>query len=83
MVYSASDLGPEFEPRPARLRCVLRLINANQQIAFGDNLTKYWEVTCDGAVVIVQKPEISAGSDEPSGSCNYDWGRLYLHLDIH
>ena len=27
---------------------------------------------------ILQKPEISAGTDEPSGSPNYDWGRLYL-----
>ena len=29
---------------------------------------------------ILQKPEISAGTDEPSGSPNYDWGRLYLPL---
>ena len=27
---------------------------------------------------ILQKPEISGGTDEPSGSHNYDWGRLYL-----
>ena len=27
---------------------------------------------------ILQKPEISAGTDEPSGSPNYDWGILYL-----
>ena len=27
---------------------------------------------------ILQKLEISAGTDEPSGAPNYDWGRLYL-----
>ena len=27
---------------------------------------------------ILQKPEVSAGTDEPSGLPNYDWGRLYL-----
>ena len=31
---------------------------------------------------IRQKPEISAGTDEPSGSPNYDWGRLYLDLNL-
>ena len=29
---------------------------------------------------ILQKPGISAGTDEPSGSPNYDWDRLYLTL---
>ena len=27
---------------------------------------------------ILGKPEISAGTDGPSGSPNYDWDRLYL-----
>ena len=27
---------------------------------------------------ILQKPEISTGTDKPSGSPNYGWGRLYL-----
>ena len=31
---------------------------------------------------ILQKPEISAGTDEPSGSANCYWGRLYLYLGL-
>ena len=27
---------------------------------------------------ILQKPEISGGTDEPSGSPSYNWDRLYL-----
>ena len=30
---------------------------------------------------ILQKLEISASTDEPSGLHNYIWGRLYLYLD--
>ena len=43
-------------------------------------------VTCDGlvshpgGVEILQEPGMSVGTDEPSGSPNYDWGRLYLTL---
>ena len=28
--------------------------------------------------IIQRKPGIRAGTDEPSGSPNYDWGGLYL-----
>ena len=31
---------------------------------------------------ILQKPEISAGTDAPSGSLNYDWGRLYVNSRV-
>ena len=56
--------GREFKPWPVHPRCVLRqntklsqclspprCINGNQQnLMLGDNLTKCWEVTCDGLV---------------------------------
>ena len=56
---------------------------------YGDNLTKCWEVTCDGLAshpggvemilrsrFVLRKLEISAGTDESSGSPNYDWRRF-------
>ena len=63
-------------------------MNGNRKIAWGGgaNLTKSWEVTCDGLVshpwggggggrnppsrFILQKPEISAGTDETGSRLN-------------
>ena len=66
-----------------------RCINGNQQIAWGQpNKMLAGNLRCTSipstgsrntpSRFILQKPEISAGTDEPSGSPNYDWGRLYL-----
>ena len=64
-----------------------RCINGNQQIAcgqpdkmLGGNL-RWTSIPSRGSRntpsrFILQKPEISAGTDEPSGSPNYDWDRL-------
>ena len=88
-MVSALDLGPEgreFEPW-----CLSppRCVNGNQQIAWGQpdkmlrgNL-RWTSVPSRGSRntpsrFILQKPEISASTDEPCGSPNYDWGRLYL-----
>ena len=55
----------------------------------GDNLTKCWEVNLRWASIpsrgsrntpssfILQKPEISASTDGPSGSPNVDWDQTY------
>ena len=62
-MVSASDLGPEgqeFERWPVHPRCVLR-----QNTSGGSRNTP--------SRFILQKPEISAGTDEPSDSPNYDW----------
>ena len=90
-VVSASDLGPEgreFEPWPVHPRCVLSM-NGNQQIALGQtdkmlggNL-RWTRIPFRGSrntpsSFILQKPEISAGIDEPFGSLNCDWDKLYL-----
>ena len=32
---------------------------------------------------ILQKPEISAGSDEPSGLLNYDWDSFFWCVNIN
>ena len=66
-----------------------RCINGNQQIACGQpdkmqggNL-RWTSIPSRGSRntpsrFILQKPEISACTDEPSASPNYDWDRLYL-----
>ena len=63
-----------------------RCINGNQQIALvitdkmlGGNL-RWTSIPSRGSTntpgrFILQTPEISAGTDEPSGSPNYDWGQ--------
>ena len=66
-----------------------RCINGNQQIAWGKpdkmlggNLQwtsiPYRRCGNTPSRFILQKPETSAGTDEPSGSPNYDWGTLHL-----
>ena len=70
-----------------------RCINGNQQIAWGQhdkmlggNL-RWTNIPPRGrrntpSCFILQKPEINTGADEPCCSPNYDWGRLYLYLQI-
>ena len=65
-----------------------RCVNGNQLIAWGQpdkmlggNL-RWTSIPSRGSRntlsrFIIQKPEISAGTDQP-GSPNYDWDRLYL-----
>ena len=55
-----------------------RCINENQQIAWGWTSIPSRGSRNTPSRFILQKLEISAGTDEPSGSPNYDWGRLYL-----
>ena len=89
-MVSASDLGPEgreFEPWPVRRQNTVPLSNLVCKWEPANCLTKCWEVTCDGLLFypegsrntlsrfILQKLEICAGTDEPSGSPNYDWGQ--------
>ena len=61
-------------------------INDNQQITWGqpDKLLggnlRWTSIPSRGSRntpsrFILQKPDISAGTDEPSGSLNYDWGQ--------
>ena len=70
-----------------------RCINGNQQIAWGQpdkmlggNL-RWTSIPSRGSRntssrFILQKPEISAGTDEPSRSYNYDWGILFHNRHI-
>ena len=62
-----------------------RCINGNQQIVWGHpdkmlgcNL-RWTSIPSRDSRFILHKTEISAGTDEPSGSPSYDWGRLYLY----
>ena len=85
----------ESSTKHLTLQCLSKpkCINGNQQIAWGQpdkmlggNL-RWTSIPSRGSRntpcrFILQKPQISAGTDEPSGSPNYYWGRLYLPMII-